>query len=82
MEPFYQISYEVSYIIAIPSADKALYGLNITNSIISSNIGNGILGIDLRDRTALHNVTVEDNQGQVGIYLLFEKQASITKFRG
>ncbi|GMR58343.1 hypothetical protein PMAYCL1PPCAC_28538, partial [Pristionchus mayeri] len=46
--------------------DKAFYGLNVTNSIISGNIGNGILGIDLRDRTALHNVTVEDNQGQAG----------------
>ncbi|GMS79584.1 hypothetical protein PENTCL1PPCAC_1759, partial [Pristionchus entomophagus] len=46
--------------------DKAFYGLNITNSIISNNYGNGVLGIDLRDRTALHNVTVEENQGQAG----------------
>ncbi|GMT10248.1 hypothetical protein PFISCL1PPCAC_1545 [Pristionchus fissidentatus] len=56
--------------------DKAFYGLNITNSIISHNIGNGVLGVDLRDRTALHNVTLEENQGQAG-FLVREGAADI-----
>ncbi|EYC44991.1 hypothetical protein Y032_0443g1557 [Ancylostoma ceylanicum] len=46
--------------------DKAFYGLNITNSIINSNIGSGVFGKDTRERTALSNVTVNLNQGLAG----------------
>uniref|UniRef100_A0A915CLZ3 SRCR domain-containing protein n=1 Tax=Ditylenchus dipsaci TaxID=166011 RepID=A0A915CLZ3_9BILA len=45
---------------------KAFYGLNITNSVILNNTGNGIQAINIRDRTALSNVTVEGNEGLAG----------------
>lgn len=45
---------------------KAIYGLNITNSHINNNTGNGILAMNVRDRTALSNVNVDGNQGLAG----------------
>ncbi|CAJ0963174.1 unnamed protein product, partial [Mesorhabditis belari] len=46
--------------------DKAYYGLNVTHSIIHQNLGNGIEAWDVRDRTALTNVTITENQGLAG----------------
>ncbi|KAL3080364.1 hypothetical protein niasHT_038404 [Heterodera trifolii] len=46
---------------------KAFYGLNITNSAILNNTGNGIKASQIRDRFALHNVSVEGNQGLAGL---------------
>uniref|UniRef100_A0A1I7XKT6 SRCR domain-containing protein n=1 Tax=Heterorhabditis bacteriophora TaxID=37862 RepID=A0A1I7XKT6_HETBA len=46
--------------------DKAYYGLNITNSVINNNTGNGIYCTDIRERTALSNVTLNQNQGMAG----------------
>ncbi|VDN31973.1 unnamed protein product [Cylicostephanus goldi] len=56
--------------------DKAFYGLNITNSIINGNIGNGVFSKDIRERTALSNVTVNLNQGLAGF--LVKELHSIT----
>ncbi|KAI6192849.1 hypothetical protein M3Y99_01913900 [Aphelenchoides fujianensis] len=46
---------------------KSFYGLNVTNSVISNNTGNGIQAVDVRDRFALTNVTLESNQGLAGV---------------
>ncbi|CAI4225131.1 unnamed protein product [Auanema sp. JU1783] len=46
--------------------DKAYYGLNVTNSIIYNNTGNGIQCYDIRERTAVSNVTIGKNQGMAG----------------
>ncbi|KAI1717620.1 scavenger receptor cysteine-rich domain-containing protein [Ditylenchus destructor] len=45
---------------------KAFYGLNITNSVIQNNTGNGVQAINVRDRTVLSNVSIESNQGLAG----------------
>jgi hypothetical protein len=47
--------------------DKSFYGLNITNSVVLNNTGNGIQAMNVRDRTALCNVSVEGNQGIAGM---------------
>ncbi|KHN76827.1 HHIP-like protein 1, partial [Toxocara canis] len=47
--------------------DKAFYGLNVTNSVISNNTGNGIFAKDIRERITLSNVTIIDNEGFAGI---------------
>ncbi|CAD6189688.1 unnamed protein product [Caenorhabditis auriculariae] len=49
--------------------DKAYYGLNVTHCIIDENIGNGVRANDVRERTALTNVTLEANQGYAGFYV-------------
>uniref|UniRef100_A0A914HL06 SRCR domain-containing protein n=1 Tax=Globodera rostochiensis TaxID=31243 RepID=A0A914HL06_GLORO len=46
---------------------KAFYGLNVTNSAVLNNTGNGIKASQIRDRFALHNVSVEGNQGLAGL---------------
>ncbi|CAL2046926.1 unnamed protein product [Caenorhabditis brenneri] len=46
--------------------DKAYYGLNVTNCIIEKNTGNGVFANDIRERTALTNVTLDENQGYAG----------------
>lgn len=38
----------------------------MTNSLVVNNTGNGIQASDVRDRTALSNVTVDGNQGLAG----------------
>ncbi|KAJ1365163.1 hypothetical protein KIN20_025393 [Parelaphostrongylus tenuis] len=57
---------EVLFKVHASVTEKAFYGLNITNSIINSNIGNGIFSRDIRERTALSNVTLNRNQGIAG----------------
>ncbi|CAJ0561234.1 unnamed protein product, partial [Mesorhabditis spiculigera] len=49
--------------------DKAYYGLNVTNSIIRDNIGSGIEAWDIRDRTALTNVSIQSNEGLAGLLI-------------
>ena len=49
--------------------DKAFYGLNVTNSVIHNNTGNGVQALAIRDRTALSNVTVESNEGLAGFLI-------------
>ncbi|KAF1753039.1 hypothetical protein GCK72_019595 [Caenorhabditis remanei] len=46
--------------------DKAYYGLNVTNCIIEKNTGNGVFANEIRERTALTNVTLDENQGYAG----------------
>ncbi|CAP36001.2 Protein CBG18580 [Caenorhabditis briggsae] len=46
--------------------DKAYYGLNVTNCIIEKNTGNGVFANDIRERTSLTNVTLDENQGYAG----------------
>uniref|UniRef100_A0A915M244 SRCR domain-containing protein n=1 Tax=Meloidogyne javanica TaxID=6303 RepID=A0A915M244_MELJA len=46
---------------------KAFYGLNITNSFVRNNTGNGIQALAIHDRLALHNVSVDGNQGIAGL---------------
>uniref|UniRef100_A0A915PUQ6 SRCR domain-containing protein n=1 Tax=Setaria digitata TaxID=48799 RepID=A0A915PUQ6_9BILA len=48
------------------ATDKAFYGLNVSNAIIASNIGNGIWMQNIRDRVTLTNVTIVRNEGQAG----------------
>ncbi|CAI2352995.1 unnamed protein product [Caenorhabditis sp. 36 PRJEB53466] len=47
--------------------DKAYYGLNVTNCIIEKNTGNGVFANEIRERTALTNVTLDENQGYAGL---------------
>ncbi|CAB3397311.1 unnamed protein product [Caenorhabditis bovis] len=49
--------------------DKAYYGLNVTHCIIEKNTGNGVFANDIRERTALTNVTLEANQGYAGFHV-------------
>jgi hypothetical protein len=48
---------------------KAFYGLNVTNSGVLNNTGNGIHGIMIRDRFALSNVSVDRNEGIAGVLI-------------
>ncbi|CAK5083642.1 unnamed protein product [Meloidogyne enterolobii] len=48
---------------------KAFYGLNITNSFVRNNTGNGIQALAIHDRLALHNVSVDGNQGIAGLLI-------------
>lgn len=48
-------------------SDKAFYGLNVTNSLVVNNTGNGISARDATDRLALTNVTVDGNEGHAGL---------------
>lgn len=41
--------------------------MNVTNTVIINNTGNGIWAQDIRDRTVLTNVTVLENEGQGGV---------------
>jgi len=58
---------DVLFKIQASVTDKAFYGLNITNSVLLNNTGNGIQAMNIRDRTALCNVSVEGNQGLAGL---------------
>ncbi|VDO43648.1 unnamed protein product [Haemonchus placei] len=60
---------EVLFKVHASVTDKAFYGLNVTNSIINGNTGNGIFGHDIRERTALSNVTLNSNQGLAGFLI-------------
>uniref|UniRef100_A0AC35U2L2 Beta_helix domain-containing protein n=1 Tax=Rhabditophanes sp. KR3021 TaxID=114890 RepID=A0AC35U2L2_9BILA len=46
--------------------DKGIYGLNVTNSFINNNTGCGVRAMEIRDRTCLSNVTIEQNEGLAG----------------
>lgn len=49
--------------------DQVIYGLNVTNSRITNNIGKGIFVFNVRDRTVINNVTIRDNQ-YIGFHVL------------
>ena len=46
---------------------KAFYGLNVTNSLLINNTGSGVAAINIRDRFALCNVSVDHNEGHAGV---------------
>ncbi|CDW52478.1 Deleted in malignant brain tumors 1 protein [Trichuris trichiura] len=45
------------------------YGLNVSNSRVCNNGGSGIYLQDVRDRTALNNVTISGNQHTAGVHI-------------
>ncbi|VBB30847.1 unnamed protein product [Acanthocheilonema viteae] len=49
--------------------DNAFYGLNVTHTLIANNTGNGIWAQNIRERTALTNVTIVKNEGQAGFLI-------------
>uniref|UniRef100_A0A158R482 SRCR domain-containing protein n=1 Tax=Syphacia muris TaxID=451379 RepID=A0A158R482_9BILA len=66
----------VLFRIHVTVADKAYYGLNVSNTVIANNTGNGIHVQSVRDRVALTNVNITNNQGIAG-FLVRDGAANI-----
>ncbi|CEF63163.1 SRCR domain and Parallel beta-helix repeat and Pectin lyase fold/virulence factor domain and Pectin lyase fold domain and C-type lectin-like domain and C-type lectin fold domain and SRCR-like domain-containing protein [Strongyloides ratti] len=60
---------EIRFKIHASVLDKGIYGLNVTNSLIFNNTGCGIRAMEIRDRTCLSNVTINNNEGLAGFLI-------------
>lgn len=47
-----------------------MYGLNITNSRVTSNMGKGVFAWNVRDKVVINNVTISGNQHLAGLHIL------------
>ena len=50
-------------------SDQVIYGLNISNSKVTNNLGKGVYLYRIRDRTVINNVTITRNKHLAGIHI-------------